>query len=308
MGIDAASREESGPGRRGEAGPRVGAAVIGSLRSVRAVGYRLLDPFDWLARRVGGGAELPPLSLRRHAGPVRAFSTSTEALFQLLLRKGLLRADTRLLDLGCGPGAVPLRLDQERVTIRAYIGIDVHEPSILWCRRRFARHAHFRFELAEVRSPYGRAGLADPRDYRFPVNDAAADLVLAKSLFTHLLEKTARHYLSEARRCLAPAGHGVITAFVFDGESGGGAPAFPYHGADPAIRWRRRSHPDAAVAYDRQLFEEMLSTAGLGISEMLPGFWPGTSRAIRGQDTYIVRPAPPREVCRKDGLIREPSK
>lgn len=287
---------------------RVEEAAVRSLRAARTAGYRLLDPFDWLVRRVGGGGELPPLSLRRHAGPVRAFSSSTEALFQLLFRKGLLRADTTLLDLGCGPGAVPLRLDQECVTIRAYIGIDVHEPSIRWCQRRFASHAGFRFELAEVRSPYGRASLADPRDYTFPVNDAAADFVLAKSLFTHLLEETARHYLSEARRCLAPAGLGVITAFVFDGKSGGGAPAFPYHGADPAIRWRRRSHPDAAVAYDRPLFEEMLSTAGLGISEMLPGFWPGTSRAIRGQDTYIVRPAPNREVCRNDGRLRDLSK
>jgi SAM-dependent methyltransferase len=304
---DAGSSLEPGPGRRGEAVPRVGAAVVGGLRAVRTAGYRMLDPFDWLARRLGWGAELPPLSLRRHAGPVRAFSTSTEALFRLLLSKNLLRPDTRLLDLGCGPGAVPLRLDRERVTIRAYVGIDVHERSILWCRRRFARRAEFRFELAEVRSPYGGKGSLDPRDYAFPVSDAAADLVLAKSLFTHLLEKTARHYLSEARRCLAPTGHGVLTAFVFDGE-GGGPPAFPHHGANPAIRWRRRSHPEAAVAYDRRLFEEMLSTAGLEISEMLPGFWPGASRAIRGQDTYIVRPAPPREVRRKNGPLGEASR
>jgi SAM-dependent methyltransferase len=285
------SREGRALKRDDEAGPRVGAAVVGSLRAARTAGYRLLDPFDWLVRRVSGGEELPPLSLRRHAGPVKVFSSSTEALLELLLGKGLLHPDSTLLDLGCGPGAVPLRLTRERVALRAYIGIDVHERSILWCRRRFARHAAFRFELAEVRSPYGRAGLRDPRDYRFPVNDAAADLVLAKSLFTHLLEDTARHYLSEGRRCMARTGTGVLTAFVFDGQSGGGPPTFPHHGADPGIRWHRRAHPHAAVAYDRHLFEEMLSGAGLEISEMLPGFWPGTSRVICGQDTYIVRPA-----------------
>lgn len=266
-------------------------AIVDSLRAVRTAGYLLLDPFDRLARRVTGGEELPPLSLRRHAGPLRAFSTSTEALFRLLRRRGLLHEGTTLLDIGCGPGAVPLRLEREDVKIRAYIGIDVHERSILWCRRRFAPEAFFRFELAEIRSPYGRSGEADPRDYSFPVSDGAADLVLAKSLFTHLLADTARRYLHEARRCMAQEGRGVLTAFVFDGESGGGPPAFPHHGTDPGIRWRRRAHPHAAVAYDRRLFEEMLSGAGLEILEMLPGFWPGGSRALRGQDTYIVCPA-----------------
>ena len=222
---------------------------------------------------------------------MRAFSTSTAELFGLLFQKDLLRPDTTLLDIGCGPGAVPLRLTREQMTIRAYIGIDVHERSILWCRRRFARLAAFRFELAQVNSPYGRGGSADPGDYTFPVGDGTADLVLAKSLFTHLLEATARHYLSEMRRCMAQTGHGVLTVFLFDGKSGNGPPAFPYHAADPRIRWRRRAHPHAAVAYERSLFEEMLASSGLEILEMLPGFWPGTSPAIRGQDTYIVRPA-----------------
>jgi hypothetical protein len=44
------------------------------------------------------------------------------------------------------------------------------------------------------------------------------------------------------------------------------------------------------VAYDRRLFEEMLSGSGLEILEMLPGFWPGLSARLRGQDTYIVHP------------------
>jgi len=285
--------------RRADRGPviwddgltQVVEAVVGGLRAARTAGYLLLDPFDRLLRRLSGGEELPPLSLRRHAGPVGAFATSTEGLFQLLSRKGLLHAETTLLDLGCGPGAVPLRLTQEQMTIRAYIGIDVHERSIAWCQGRFARQTAFRFELAGVRSPYGSGGLLNAGDYGFPVDDGAVDLILAKSLFTHLLEGTARHYLSEMHRCMAPEGRGVLTAFVFDGQSETGPPAFPYHAADPRIRWRRWVHPHAAVAYDRGLFEEMLTSAGFEFLEMLPGFWPGSSGAIRGQDTFIVRPA-----------------
>lgn len=283
--------EGRGPTAGREGGPQVGESVIRGLRAARTAGYRLLDPIDRLARRVARKGELPPLSLRRHAGPVKAFESSTQALFGLLSWKGLLGAGTRLVDLGCGPGAVPLRLEREGVAFRSYVGVDVHEPSIRWCRRRFAGREAFRFELAEVRSPYGRADAADPDDYRFPLADDAADLVLAKSLFTHLLEATARRYLSEIRRCLAPAGRGVLTAFVFDGARGD-PPEFPHHGGDPRVRWRRRLHPHAAVAYDRGLFEEMLAGSGLAISEMLPGFWPGLSPGLRGQDTYIVHAAP----------------
>lgn len=272
--------------------PRADEAVVRGLRAVRTAGYRLLDPFDRLARLVARKEELPPLSLRRHAGPVRAFESSTGALFELLSGKGLLDAGPAVLDVGCGPGGVPLRLEREGVRVRSYVGIDVHEPSIRWCRRRFAGRGTFRFELAEIRSPYGRMNAADPAGFRFPLGDGAADLVLAKSLFTHLLDETARHYLSEIRRCLSPAGCGLLTAFVFDAATAG-PPAFPHHGANPAVRWRRRHHPHAAVAYDRRFFEEMLSASRLEISEMRPGFWPGLSPELRGQDTYIVRPAPP---------------
>jgi len=284
--------EGRGPTAYREGGPRLADSMIRALRAARTAGYRLLDPVDRLARRAARKDELPPLSLRRHAGPVKAFESSTEALFGLLAWKGLLGEGTRLLDVGCGPGAVPLRIERERVTIRSYVGVDVHEPSIRWCRNRFAGRGPFRFELARIRSPYGLADAADPAGYRFPADDGAADLVLAKSLFTHLLDETARNYMAEIRRCLSPDGFGVLTAFVFDGTKGPPA-AFPHHGADPGIRWRRRLHPHAAVAYDRRLFETMILGSGLEVSEMLPGFWPGLSRALRGQDTYVVRRAGP---------------
>ncbi len=259
-----------------------------ALRVARTAGYRLLDPFDGLMRSLTGRVGLPPLSLRRHAGPVRDFSTSTEDLFALLRRKGLLTGGMTLLDLGCGPGAVPLKLEEKGVAVRSYVGVDVHEPSIAWCRERFAGKASFRFELAGVRSPYGGSGVLEPGEYEFPPGDGAADLVLAKSLFTHLLPDTARRYLSEIRRCLSSEGTCLLTAFVFDG-SGGDPPAFPHHGADTRIRWRRRARPEAAVAYERALFEEMLIAAGLSIAEMLPGFWPGASPVLRGQDTFILK-------------------
>ncbi len=259
--------------------------VVDGFRALRESGYRLLDPAASALRVARGLPAMPPLSLQRHAGPVRDFEASMREFFALLSGQGLLHGGLSILDLGCGPGAAPLRLELEGPAVRRYLGIDVHERSITWCRRRFATTAAFSFELARVAGPYGPSPGPESVEYRLPVDDGTVDLVLAKSLFTHLLVDVSALYLREIRRSLAPTGRGVLTAFVFSGEP----PMFPFHGPDPRVRWSRRVHPHAAVAYERTLFEEMLAGAGLAADNMIPGFWPGIARAITGQDTFIVR-------------------
>ncbi len=260
---------------------RIERFLVDGLRAGRSFGYRLLDPADRFLRILARKPALPPIFLRRHAGPVRAFETSTQDLFALLSRRGLLKVGMTVLDMGCGPGAVPLRLEQDGPALRRYVGFDVNEPSIAWCRRRFRDNPAFQFAIVPARTS----------DWRFPLPDGGADLVLAKSLFTHLMEETLRRYLAEMRRCLSETGRGVLTAFVFDGSMPS-PPVFPHYSEDPRIRWRRRARPEAAVAYERGLFEKMLSGAGLKIEEMIPGFWPGASSRLTGQDTYIVRRGP----------------
>jgi hypothetical protein len=166
-----------------------------------------------------------------------------------------------------------------------YLGFDVHSPSIVWCRQRFAADERFRFELAEVSSPYGSVRGAEARDYRFPCGAGSRHLVIAKSVFTHLLPPQAERYLSEIARVLSPGGRGWITAFVFTGEP---TPFFRHRGDDPGIRWRRRLIPEAAVAYERSLFEQMIGQAGLRVLEMIPGFWPGRASRLSGQDSYLL--------------------
>ena len=83
----------------------------------------------------------------------------------------------------------------------------MHAPSIRWCRRRYGADPRLRFETAAGRlriRVVARTGSADA--YRFPVEDAGASLILAKSLFTHLRRADAAHYLREMRRALSP-GH-----------------------------------------------------------------------------------------------------
>ena len=166
-----------------------------------------------------------------------------------------------------------------------YVGIDVHGPSIAWCRRRFRGDDRFRFEIAPVSSAFGAGDLPIGR-YRLPVDDGEAGLVLAKSLFTHLSEAEARRYLSEIARTLRPRGAAVVTAFLFAGVP----PAFPF--GDERVRWRVRARPAAAIAFARKVFEEMITEAGLACADAFFGFYPGGGSRFAGQDVLLLNRAP----------------
>ncbi len=148
-----------------------------------------------------------------------------------------------------------------------------------------------RFETAAVASAYGssRTGSADA--YRFPVEDAGAGLILAKSLFTHLRRADAAHYLREMRRALSPGHAAVVTAFLFD-DTGTGMDLvrreFPFsEDEEGRIRFRSRLRPTAAVAYAKSEFVALVEQAGLRVQWLRPGYFPGSS-PVTGQDTLLL--------------------
>jgi SAM-dependent methyltransferase len=171
-----------------------------------------------------------------------------------------------------------------------YVGFDVHAPSIRWCRRRWTGDTRLRFELAAVRSAYGAAQGPPVSSYRFPMEDGEADFVLAKSLFTHLLDADARHYLSEIRRVLRAGGAAVLTAFLFDRNPPGVEAvrrAFPFDTNDGAVRLRRKRRPSAAVAFERDAFWKMVEDSGLRVLWHSAGFYPGRPR-LDAQDVLLL--------------------
>jgi SAM-dependent methyltransferase len=195
-----------------------------------------------------------------------------------------------VLDVGCGPAAMAPHLGRLIGARGRYAGFDVHAPSIAWARRRFEGDPRFRFELAALASPYGGGGAAVDQ-YRFPVEDAACDFVLAKSVFTHLLEPEARRYLSEIRRALAPGRAAMVTAFLFEPGSltgSGRSRLFPCADESGSVRFRSHARPRSAVAYERALFLSMLASAGLRVEHEIPGFYPGDADPPTGQDVLVL--------------------
>jgi len=260
------------------------------LRAGRTAILRGISPMERAWRRATGRPDLPPLWLRRHTGPLSEFETASAAMAEYLDEFGLVSHDSLVLDAGCGVGAMVPPILERLGPAGHYVGFDVHGPSIRWCRERWRSDGRADFHVAKISSAYGNRAGASLAEYRFPIGDGMAGLVLAKSLFTHLLEDEAAHYLRETRRALRPGKAAVVTAFLFDASGAGGdgaRRAFPFADSSEGVRWRSRLRPEAAVAYAKTRFVRLVESAGLHVQWHWPGYYPGATRPT-GQDTLLI--------------------
>ncbi len=242
--------------------------VIDSLRFARTAALWLLEPLDRLRRRVTlipDHGPVPPLWLRRHSGPISKIERAAAELSATIATLGLVHDDDTVLDIGCGCGSMALAFRRMLGPRGSYVGFDVHGPSIAWCKKHLAKDPRLRFELAPLDTPWSRGGTPTTQ-YRFPANDGSVDFVLAKSVFTHLLERDAQHYLREIRRVLKQGRSAMVTAFLLDTPE----IAFPYGGPD--VWWSIRSRPEAAVAYRRSHFLGMVPAAALHVEKTIDAF------------------------------------
>jgi SAM-dependent methyltransferase len=269
----------------------VGPVLERALTSVR---LRALDVRD----RLSGRADplVPPRRLQ-FVGRGDFAEIGDEFLAHFLDLAGL-EPHHRVLDVGCGIGrmARPLAgfLDPAR---GSYEGFDVDRKGIGWCRRRYARrHPNFRFQVADLfNRRYHPGGAQRASEYRFPYEDGSFDLVIATSVFTHLLEDEADHYLAESARVLDANGTLFATFFVLDADSRGriaaGEAGLPFLDAEAHVAVVSEDLPEEAVAYDRGWIEERLAAHGLALSTLEPGTWSGRETGRSFQDLVVARRA-----------------
>src|SRR2546421_2148230 len=109
-----------------------------------------------------------------------------------------LRDGMSLVDLGCGSGRTAVQI-AKRLPKCGYVGIDVVQD--LLDHARSLCPPSYRF----IRSTA----------VGFPLPDASADMIIAFSVFTHLLHEECYAYLQDAVRVLRPGGKFVFSFFEF---------------------------------------------------------------------------------------------
>lgn len=113
-----------------------------------------------------------------------------------------------LLDLGCNDGHFA-SFFHNRVK---YVGFDINKCAVLKAALRFPEE---KFYCSDVYNElYNPDGKISAEEVKLPFKDESFDLVIAKSVFTHLgTFKAAENYMSEIKRCLKPGGKAFLTFF-----------------------------------------------------------------------------------------------
>jgi len=248
-----------------------------------------------LAGRLGWPIPEPPSELRLGVGAGDWHAVGRE-LARLLIERGGLGRDDRVLDLGCGLGRVvqPLRRFLSRRA--SYLGFDVSPHYIAWNRAEIeARDPRFRFAWLDVKSAtYHREGGLEPANVRFPAAESSFDFAIATSIFTHLDGGATERYLDELTRVLRPGGRLFATFFVLDDDiwrriregstdfdfrhpvAGGGWTAFP-------------QSPDQGIAYERRWLLAAIERAGFALHDpVAAGQWTGIPGGPTYQDLVIA--------------------
>lgn len=235
-----------------------------------------LDMPDAAVRRVTGRGHWPPYSLRAFVGGAQGFDKAGSWFADELWRWQLLGQGSRVLDIGCGCGRIAYALATEPrlVSLRLeYSGMDVDRDCVDWCVSHISpRNGRFSFYHADCRNPsYNPEGAETAGGYVFPHAEGSFDLILATSVFTHLLAGELRHYLAEISRLLAPGGVAYTSFFLYQSADEAAA-GMARHGIRfPCRRSRysvnREDFPANAVAYEEAYVRELAAEFGLAVLE-----------------------------------------
>ena len=240
---------------------------------------------------------LPPFSMRRSVGQGQwelggqQFEEHGRHLAEKLTEDASLRPESRVLDLGSGCGRIAIPLTKILRPPVYYRGLELMEPLVQWCDREItSRFPHFQFAHCYVQNAlYNPKGGERPEAYRLPFKPSQFDLVIATSVFTHMLPAATQNYIAECARVLAHGGRFFGTFFLIDNGTSS---------VDGFLKFIHLQH-DIALSIDPQLPERavayhsdwLLNLFRRSKMRFLPpvrwGGWTGRQPAYSGQDVLI---------------------
>lgn len=214
---------------------------------------------------------------------------------EYIIKRGRLKPDERVLDLGSGIGQKARVLKDWLNASGSYEGLDIVPTGVEWCRTAYADIPNFRFTLEDhlYSSHYNPTGLVKARDYSLPYEDEDFDMVFLASVFTHLLPDEFARYISEISRVLKPNGRCVASAFLMNPETINCVRASKAHIPFVEIDDRHwvwdTANPSKAVALSESYCRSTMQANNLWPCEVSYGFWSGQPDLLQAyQDCMIA--------------------
>jgi len=223
-----------------------------------------------------------------HGGPI---SSSDHAAIgahfrDLVLKRCALAPSDAILDIGCGCGRFAQQLTPQHRG--AYDGLDIVLPMVEWCRNNIsASHPNFSFHHADLANTLYKGGRGDAAAYTFPFSDRQFDVVVAFSVFTHLVPASAARYAAEIARVLRPGGRALMTFYL----TGHGRPTLELPHPFGRCRVAQADNPEAVIGYELDDATTLIERAGLHMKQISFGNWAQHSDGWTYQDAILaVRP------------------
>jgi SAM-dependent methyltransferase len=289
--------EKSAPTLRqrvARSGANLPGPAIRLLTTLRNLSLWAVEPVDYAARLVNGKTQLPPLHVRRQAGPLAGLEYSGAEFVSYLKLLCNLKFESRILDVGCGFGLLALNLNNYLREPGHYLGIDIDRRAVKWATRHItSRSPLCEFRHLDIANPaYNPRGLLSADDVKFSLADASCDAIVLKSVFTHLRPEATRNYLGEIRRMLSPTGACLSTFFVFDlaREDSKNRASLDFAFGNNEWRFAVREMPELAIAYSDKFLRKLIAASGLAIKSTYPGAWSGADGGLSYQDVLVLTP------------------
>jgi len=145
-----------------------------------------------------------------------------QGFFAALIRCFASDESLKIVDFGCGHGKLaPVSVFFTHPE-GEYLGIDINEGYINYCRRKYAQLPRVKLHVSKdynpLYSPEQRSAAARSRSYGedWPVAANSIDVVVAVSVFTHLQEADAFGYVNKIYKVLKPGALAMLTCHIVE--------------------------------------------------------------------------------------------
>ncbi|ROQ00100.1 methyltransferase family protein [Stella humosa] len=208
---------------------------------------------------------VPPMELMRTVGPVDdRFYRNPDRVNIFDYEHSGIDYDG-VFDFGCGCGRIARQMMLQAQAPSRYLGIDLNAAAIAWCQANLAPHRPgMAFRHIDIYNR-GLNPAGSPAAVAFPAFDGGASLVIAHSVFTHILERDLAFYVGQCARALRPEG-GLFrsTWFLFDKR------LFPMMQDFQNGLYINLDDPTNAVVYDFAFVRATFAAAGLKMVRIIP--------------------------------------